>query len=386
MLLWIIFAASMAAVITIVLWPILYARRDVSARVAYDTAIYRDQLDEIEADLSRGLIGNAEAEAAKAEVSRRLLAAAENSVGADTSGDTSAAKNAASTLAVVFAGFVVPALCVTLYLEFGSPEMRDRPLAARMNQPEGSQEIVALIKKVEAQLREHPEDGNGWDVIAPVYLKQRRFNDAADAYGRALRLLGESTNRLIGRAEALVFANDGVVSEEARLAFKSALTRDASQPKAQFWLAMAEEQDGRFDEAAKVLRGMLAQGPADAPWRPMVEQRLQLVERKNGGTQQTEARPAPAGEPGPSQEQVAAARQMSAGDRAAMINQMVEGLAQRLKQDGKDLQGWLRLVRAYTVLGEREKAADALGSARKNFHDDGEALKKLSALAENLGL
>ena len=121
----------------------------------------------------------------------------------------------------------------------------------------------------------------------------------------------------------------------------------------------------------------------------MVEQRLKLAESKTGAQPaegpDTQSKPA-VEEKGPSQEDVAAAQQMTAGERAAMINQMVDGLAQRLKQDGSDLQGWLRLVRAYTVLGKREEASEALKSARANFKDDAKALSQLDTLAGSLGL
>ncbi|MDH3581558.1 MAG: c-type cytochrome biogenesis protein CcmI [Hyphomicrobiales bacterium] len=386
MLLWIIFAVLTAAVVATVLWPILFARREAPASAGYDTAIYRDQLEEIDTDLSRGLIAEAEAEAARAEISRRLLAAAETAARTGASDDAGSGQKPAPMLTTAFAVLLIPALSVALYLSLGSPGLQDQPLAARLADPHGSQDIATLVKKVEARLRQNPEEATGWDVIAPVYLKLRRFDDAANAYNHALRLLGENTNRLMGVGEALVFANDGVVGEKARSVFRKALARDASLLKARFWLATAEEQDGRLDEAAKAFRAMLAQGPADAPWRAMVEQRLRLVEGKRGGSPAAQPAPSRPGEPGPSREQVAAARDMSAGDRAAMINQMVEGLANRLKQDGNDLKGWLRLVRAYTVLGKREQAADALKSARKNFQDNDAALKELSALAGNLGL
>ncbi len=388
MLLWIIFAVLTAVALTAVLWPFLKARRDVDIDDNHATAIYRDQLGEIDADLARDLVNTSEAEAAKTEISRRILAAAASSDGRRVAMAGGAPGSNPSKMAAVLTLLGLPALSVTLYLMHGSPSMPDQPFVARQSAPEVSQDIATLIKQVEERLRAHPEDGQGWDVIAPVYLRQRRYDDAADAFRRALRLRGDNTGRLVGYAESLVLANNGIVSEEARRAFEKAHGRDRSLAKPRFWLGMSREQDGQFGAAAEIWRGMLADASADAPWRAMVEQRLKLAESKlaDSGAPPAADRPAVAAEPGPSREDVAAAGQMTTQERSAMINQMVEGLAQRLQKDGNDLKGWLRLVRAYSVLGKQDKAAEALKTARESFKDDEKALAELSALAGNIGL
>jgi cytochrome c-type biogenesis protein CcmH len=184
-----------------------------------------------------------------------------------------------------------------------------------------------------------------------------------------------------------VLANDGIVTDDAKSAFEKALTFDATLLKPRFWLAMAAEQDGRFAEAAESWRGMLKEAPADAPWRPVVEQRLRIAEAHQSGGQvpPESTEPASAGK-GPSAADVAAAQNMSAEERSAMINQMVSGLAERLAKDGKDLQGWLKLVRAYTVLGRRDDATQALTTARQNFSGNSDALAQIDGLAATLGL
>ena len=87
---------------------------------------------------------------------------------------------------------------------------------------------------------------------------------------------------------------------------------------------------------------MLARAPADAPWRPLVQGALVRV----GGAQA----------PVLSNDAMTAAKDMNEADRGAMIRGMVDRLATRLKQNGDDVEGWLRLVRAYMVMGERDKA------------------------------
>lgn len=399
MTLWIIFAGLSALALTALLWPLWRRDRIAASRSAYDASVYRDQLNEIEADFERGIIGEREAESAKLEVSRRLLASADKSAGdVETTSQVVPKPGIAITAGLV----LVPAVSLGLYLVFGSPLLPGQPHADRAAAPSEQNSIQALVAKVEQRLRANPGDGRGWDVIAPVYMKSRRYQDAAEAYKNATRILGVSAARLSGYAEASILANNGIVSETANKAYEKALTLDPRLLKARFWLAMAKEQDGRFDEAAVAWREMLKHGSADARWRPVVTERLRVAEAKVRGedatapvspatkptspdTNQTAEKNEDAA-PGPTQEQVAAASQMSAGDRSAMINQMVDGLAARLKDDGNDLKGWLRLVRAYTVLGKRDAAETALTEARRNFAENETALTELKALADSLGL
>jgi cytochrome c-type biogenesis protein CcmH len=234
---------------------------------------------------------------------------------------------------------------------------------------------------VEARLREHPEDGQGWDVIAPVYFKLGRFREAAAAYVTAARLQGETVRRLAGFAEASVLAADGIVSEEARVAYEKILKLEPGRPEPRFWLALAKEQDGKLDAALADYKGLLSDATADAPWRGAVESRIAEVSQRLGGTAAGAVEPR-----GPTSADVAAAEKLAPGDRARMISQMVDGLAERLKRDGRDLAGWLRLVNAYVVLDRKDDARAALARARQHFPADEKALGELAALAKSLGL
>ena len=169
----------------VLLRPLVGVRTTASiAREAFNAAVYRDQLGEIDADRARGLIGEAEAEAARLEIARRLLQADRteltHSEDASGSGHARAAMIAVAT--------VLPLLALGLYLVYGSPRLPDQPLALRLQDPSNAQNLEALVARVEARLREHPEEGEGWDVVAPVYMGWQRYQDAADAYGQAIRL------------------------------------------------------------------------------------------------------------------------------------------------------------------------------------------------------
>lgn len=372
MLLWVLCALVTVATVLALLRPLSRKPAEMASADAPEVAIYKQQLSEIDADLARGLIAPAEAKAARIEVSRRLLAAVPDG---STAAAPRLAAGVASTRNVVAAA--VPLLAIGLYLGLGSPGMRDQPHAARVTALQSGQPTIEeLVAMVEARLRAHPEDGQGWEAIAPVYMRQQRFADAAVAFERALRLLGEHPRRLAGHAEARIFADGGVVGEAARQSLERLLALNPQSTEARFWLAMAKEQDGKLEAAAADFRAMLAQAPQDVPWRGMVEERLGEVMAKIKGE-------APRG---PSPADIAAAQAMPKDAQAKMIEDMVAGLADRLSKDGRDPAGWERLIRAYIVLGRREDALKALAAARKALAEDAAALAKVNRAASGMGL
>ena len=385
MLIWVILACLTAIVLLVLLRPLAGPAANEGAPEALDAAVYRDQLGEIDSDRARGLIGEEEAEAARVEIARRLLAAdskAHAAGGAKSDG-------APARAAMIGVALALPLLALGLYLAYGSPRLPDQPLAARLQDPANDQNLEALVARVEARLREHPEEGEGWDVIAPVYMGWRRYPDAADAYAQAVRLLGESAKRLSGQGQALVLANNGVVTEDARHALERAVELDATLIEPRVLLAIAKEQDGKFQAAIEDWRALLGEAGGDAPWRETVEKRIAADEARLAGKPVADAEtpaPGPQSERGPSASDIAAAQTMDPAERQAMIQRMVQGLAAKLDQDGSDLPGWLKLVRAYSVLDRKDDAVKALQRARSQFSGNTQALEQLDALAAELGL
>lgn len=381
MLFWVLCAVLTAAVLYVVTRPLAVGTVAATAggEVSSDVAVYRDQLGEIEADRLRGLLSDTEAETARVEISRRLLSRSEAGRAASAN-DTVRRSPKAARATFIAAALLVPALSLAIYLALGSPGLPGQPHAARVAVPAEKDTIDSLVAKVEERLRAHPEDGQGWDVIAPVYLRQGRFTEAAQAYRHAIRLLGESPERLAGLGEATVFASNGIVTEEARRTFERLSKIEPAQPEPRFWLALAKEQDGDLAGALEGYRKLVADAPPHAGWRRSVEQRIAALEQRMGnGEAQDDRR-------GPTAEDIAAAEKLAPADRAAMIQQMVDGLAERLEADGKDLAGWQRLLRAYAALGQKNKATDALTKARKAFAGDDTSLSALDKLARKLGL
>ena len=391
---WIALALLTAAVLAWVLGPLArpvpVAEEQASAE-AGARAVYRDQLAEIEAERGAGLIGVADAEAAKIEISRRLLASATRSEAAvvpDAAGGPRAGMHHGRIALATAAA--VPMLTLALYLAYGSPGVPET-LAAQATAARGQAELARMVAQVEARLREAPDDGKGWEVIAPVYLKLGRYADSAAAYTNAARLQGDSVKLLAGLAEASILARDGIVTEEARAAYEKLLKLEPGRVEPRFWLAVGKEQDGRFSDALAEYTALLKEASPDSDYRDALEARLKEVsariaagvgQEQDQGRGKAQARASR----GPSSGDMEAAAQLSPEQRQQMVVGMVEGLAQRLKHDGKDLAGWQRLLRAYTVLGRHEDARAALAEARRNFEGDARALSDLSSLAATLGL
>jgi len=374
MLLWGLLAVLTAVVIVAICLPLVRPSKDYCASRPSDAEIYKAQLAEIEAERARGVITDSEAEAARIEVSRRLLRAAEPA-------SSEAATRPAAKLndrALAGISLLIPAIALGGYLALGSPQLPQQPHATEAERSPGAKRVSAMIRRVEERLNTHPDDGAGWDVIAPVYLRQQQYHDAVFAFQQALRLNGESAARLEGLGEALVLRDNGQVSETARMAFSRALERNPESLKAQFWLAMNDEQNGELEDAAEAYQEILNASPEGAPWRAMVGTRLAMI--------QQQLDPASARAPALSPEMMRSAEAMSQEERAEMIENMVAGLAERLQADGSDLDGWLRLMRAYTVLGKSGEAKQAAASARQNFLDDPAALERINAAARQLGL
>ena len=365
MTLWFVFALMTAAAIFAVLWPL--GRGGAPRDDASEATVYKDQLVEIDRDLAAGLIGASEAEAARVEISRRLLAAADQQREPPTASSPRLRRSAA-----LIALVGLPILSVAFYLPLGSPQLADFPLAARTHAPDATQPLDNLVAQVEAHLEKNPTDGRGWNVLAPVLVRLGRYDDAVRAYHNSITYNGDSAERRADLGEAMAGAAGGVVTSEAKAEFERAVALDADEVKARYFLGLAAEQDGRGADAASIWNAMLAKAPPDAPWRPLIQAALVRV----GGVA------APALPDGA----MAAAKDMSEADRGAMIHSMVDRLASRLKQNGDDVEGWLRLVRAYMVMGDRDKARGAQADARQAVANDAERLRQLNEGLKNLGL
>ncbi|MCM2291915.1 c-type cytochrome biogenesis protein CcmI [Allorhizobium sp. BGMRC 0089] len=369
MLFWIVIAVLTFGVAAAFLRPLAggMARAEIDAR-AGALAVYRDQLQELDRDRQSGLIGVEDAEYARAEIARRLLAASNAAV--------KAARPGKNRLAQILVILLVPATGLGFYLMLGSPGLPDQPLQARLDHPGNDMSI--LIAKVERHLIDHPDDGKGWDLLAPIYMREQRPDQAETAFRNAIRINGASVARLNGLAEALMAEHDGVITDEALDLLRQSKAMSADNPQTDYYLALALEQSGKKAEALAAFEALAKASPPDAPWQAILARHIE----KNGGT--AAVSPAPPGNP--SAADMAAAEKLSPQARQEMIAGMVTSLDAKLKADPNNFPGWMRLVRSYVMLKDQARAMAALKAGLKAFPAEGEQGKELLAAARSLGL
>jgi cytochrome c-type biogenesis protein CcmH len=245
-----------------------------------------------------------------------------------------------------------------------------------------------MIAMLETQMKQHPDNAEGWRMLGWSYLQTGRNADAAAAYGRAAALAPKNAEYLSAQGEATVLADNGQVSPAAEAIFKRAVGADPGDPRARYYLGVAKDQRGDHQGAMDDWIALLKSAPPDAPWAPEVRSFVEKVaaERKIDLSGRLPPAPAAQAAAGPTQDQVAAAQAMSPAERQQMIQQMVGGLAERLKQNPRDRDGWERLMRARMVLGQTELAAAAYKDAARAFAGSAADQQALRQTAQQLGV
>lgn len=363
MVIWFIFAVMTGLAIGAVLWP-LSRRTPAPAAQVDERSFYGQRLAEIDRDVGAGHINAIEADAARAEAARRLLRESRVASAGLADGESEyALRRRRAASAIALSG--IPLMTLAIYGALGSPDKPSLPVAERRAQPVEQGSPADLVARMERHLVANPDDGSGWELLAPVYLRLGRAGDSVKAWANVLRLRGETPARLAGYGEALVASSQGVVEAFARELFERAAKGDGNAPMPKFYLAVARAQDGDIEGARKVFEALLHDAPADAPWRRAVEARLAGLKQQNAARDI-------AAMPGEAQK--------------AAIAGMVEGLAQRLKSAPDDPEGWRRLLRAYVVLGQKAEAEAALAEGERALAARPDEVASLQAFARDQGV
>jgi len=369
MSLWFIVTALTALTAVFLAAPLIRCRRPAALSVAEpDLAVYHAQLAELERDLSSGLISGTEAKAARTEVERRMLKAGDAHL-ATTEDDATDHQSGVARRPVYAMAFVSMTMfgAVGLYLTLGTPGLPSMPLAERESPTEErSQDLALLVERLAARMEANPSDPRGWLLLARSYGRIGRFADSASAYKRAIDLGRREPEILTAYGEALVAAAGGVVTPQARAALETARADDPGNPRARYYLGLAAAQAGDIRTAYDTWLALAADTPAAAPWRVPLEGQIRRAAEElriapaEIPTTLEEKRLAPL-----SEDALAAAANMSDEERAAFIRSMVDRLAGRLAAEPDDFDGWMRLGRAYRVLGDRDGALRAYERAAK---------------------
>ena len=241
-----------------------------------------------------------------------------------------------------------------LYVEFGHPFLAVRDLKGGEDQ-----DLNALIGRLVKAVRVHPDDPRGWALLGQAYMTARDPEDAAKAFGRSIEAsdaMGQKYSFLYSAyGEALTQAAAGAVPPDAEAAFGQALALDPKDKASRYYLGLAAAGHGNAALALQYWNSLIADVPENSPVH------ADLVDRIAGLT-------------------------AHAGGAAPDPVAMVASLAAKLKADPNNQPGWQRLIRAYAVLGDKDKARAALGDARKAAAGNGDALAALDAEAKDLGI
>ena len=357
--------------------------------------VLNGQLSDIATQLEAGQIAQADADSLGFEIKRRIISEVRyplkprlNSL--PKSWVMPVALGLAATIAVAATG---------LYALLGRPDLANNsPVVAIADQDHPQGDVPAMIGKLEKQLRQSPVDPKGWGMLAWSYFQTSRFDEAAKAYGRASALDPTNAEFLSGQGESLVQAANNTVTPAAQGIFKQALAVDPADPRARYFLAMAKDQSGDHQGAMNDWIALLKSAPAGAPWAIEVRDFIERAAKARGDNLEgrlppmtdTAAVPSYAqsqlGAPGPTAEQAQAASTMAPADRQAMIAGMVTRLAEKMKANPRDQDGWVRLMRAYMVQGETDKARTAYKASLVAFSDSKPDQSALNAAAKGLGI
>lgn len=384
----VLFVLLALATVAVVALPLLRKPRDSAVRAEYDLRVFKDQLSEIDRDVERGLLSTAQADSARVEIQRRMLGADAEIRAAGQRADARGLRRLTAAVTVV----VVPLGAILVYGVLGSPGLPDQPFAARQADRMGvdTARLDTLETEAEAlaaQLAETPDDQAGWLRLAARRKALEHYDKALAAYERALRLGPVPTETWSEIGETQVLTSQGQVNSQAQAAFQNALKADRRDPRARYYLGLREVQAGDPIAGLAIWRDLSVDSPPDAPWMGMLRQGMAQVAQEQGvmpmavvpahpldladGTATVEV-----DEEAARRAEADAARPEGQGfsaDEQAMVQDMVSGLAERLKDNPDDYDGWMRLGRSYMVLGQPEKAAEAYAAAARARPEDTQA-------------
>lgn len=350
---WIIAGLLVVAALIALLKPLLWAARENADQGEPVVAVFRRQLTNLDSEIAQGRLAPDEAAAVRAEITRRMLSAADQ----ETQNSRPAVLGSAATSwrigAAIGIAALLPAAALAIYAAVGAPAAIERggSAAAAPATDDRAKKLAAAAEQLKARLQQEPAHVEGWVLLARTFVSLERYPEARSAYSQAIALAPKEPRLHAELGELLVLAAEGNVTAEAEAEFAKA----GDDPRARFYGAEAALQRGDREGAKATLRALLATAPAEAQWRKVVQERL--AEIAPG-----EQPPAAKGS-GPTPQDAAAAQSMSQEERQAMIRSMVDRLAARLEQNPNDKDGWTRLAHAYDVLGESEEAEAARARA-----------------------
>lgn len=388
-------------------FTLLRGRRTDEPTAAYDLRVYREQLAGVDRDLARGVIADADAERVRTEISRRILAADAQMRGeADAAGPS----RSASLIALILMAAILVGGGLAMYLQMGAAGFPDMPLSARLEMAEQLREnrpsqteaedmatpvqappleesYETLLNRLRETVAERPDDLQGHILLAQHETNAGNFKAGYEAQSRVIALSGANApaDAYADLAEMMILAAGGYVSPEAEEALRQALDRDPTLGPSRYYWGQMLAQTGRPDMAYRVWVETLRDAPAGAPWADAIRAQINELAFRAGVFNAPDFSAAPEA-PGPSQDDMNAAAELSPEERRDMIRGMVERLSDRLATEGGSPEEWARLIAALGVLGEAQRAIAIRDEALTVFAGNSDALEIIDAAALQAGI
>ncbi|TLP60449.1 c-type cytochrome biogenesis protein CcmI [Parasedimentitalea maritima] len=407
---WIVTSFMALAIVLLLSLTLLRARKLGEPAAASDLKVYRQQLRDVEKDLTKGVINQGDAERIRTEISRRILAA-------DAQMQQSAARQEQprnwTLVAAIVTGVVLIGGSLGLYSQLGALGYGDLPLQYRItqaqdrstnrpSQSEAEAEIPAspsveveegyleLVEQLRQTASERTDDAQGQMLLTQHEANLGNFVAAYQAKQNYIRIMsGDVEARDYAEsAELMIMAAGGYISPEAETELRNALSLDRGHGPARYYWGVMLGQIGRPDMAYQIWAETLQAGPADAPWIQGIQDQIAMMAYR-AGVEYTPITPnSESGAPlaGPTGEDVADAQQMSKEERQEMIRGMVTRLSERLASEGGNPQEWARLIGALGVLGEADRAKAIYAEALQTFASDEAALTLITGAAQQAGI
>ena len=407
MLFWTITGLIVLAVFTLFARAIATGRDASEDPAAYDLRVYRDQLSEVDRDVARGVLNETDAERVRTEISRRILtvdaALKQSTTGSDQT-------RPASRILLAGVAAIVAIGTFGIYTQLGAPGYGDLRLkdriamaaelrAARPDQAtveasvdqgaaptEENAEYIALVEQLRTAISQRPDDLRGHRLLVRAEARLGNLAAAHKAQERVIELSGgpdAPISDLTDYADMMILAAGGFVSPEAERVLTLVLERENGNPIALYYWGLLERQTGRPDTAFRIWDQLLRRGPPDAPWIEPILAQIEEVAAVAGVRYQV---PQIGTGRGPTDDDIAAAQDMSPAQRMEMIQGMVSGLSERLATEGGPPQDWAQLISALGVLGQMDQAAAIFTNARDVFSDDPGAMDMINEAADRVGL
>ena len=409
MLFWIISAALALLIAALFALALLTRRAEAEHPAAYDLRIYRDQLKEVERDLARGVINEADAERIRTEVGRRVLAADAQLAIADVSSQQPRALTIviAATIALILTGGGI-----AIYTQLGTPGLGDLPHKARLqasqdlyssrssheaflarlpvrNAPQQEAGYLELVERLREAVASRPDELQGQQFLAQSEARLGNYAAARAAQSAVIRLKGEAVGAsdFVTMAQMYITEADGYVSPEAEAALRRALRADRTDPVARYFLGQMWLQNDRPDRAFGLWSQLLNEGPEEAPWIAPIRQSIDDIAWL-AGVDYTQPAPSEMATdmPGPTVQDIENAGEMTPEERQEMVQSMVQRLNDRLATEGGTPEEWARLISAYGSLGDEGRARAIWLEAQQRFADTPDALETVRRGAARAGV